>query len=437
MNKFKLDKNQRKDDLIIVRGNKKLSGVIDVSGAKNSVLKLVAASILAHGKCEIHNVPYISDIEIMCKVVKNLGANFKRENNVLYLDTENISNVKASYDLVNKMRASISVLGPLIARFGRAEVAMPGGCKIGSRKIDMHISGLKQMGVEFSVDHGYLIANTRNNLHGANICLRFASVGATENLIMAAVCAKGQTVIDNAACEPEILDLCNFLNEMGANIKGAGTSFITIEGVSLDKLHGVMHSTIGDRIEAGTFLVGGALTGGPLTVKGVDSSFLGNSLSKLRLMGVDVDIKDNEISVYRDINKALQPINLQTLPHPGFPTDLQAQFMLLSCFAEGKSIITENIFENRFMFASEINRMGANVCIDKHFAIVDGPVKLQGAPVSSTDLRAGASLVLAGIMAEGETMITHVGHIDRGYEFFCQKLQSLGADVKRIRITDF
>lgn len=422
----------RKDDIIIVKGNKTLCGTVRVSGAKNSSLKLIAASILAGDKCVIENTPQISDIKIMRKVLESLGADSSHENHILTIDTKNVDKFEASYELVSQMRASIAVLGPLIARFGEAKVAMPGGCQIGARKIDMHLMGLRKLGVHFEMDHGYLHASIPSGLNGTHIRLDFASVGATENILMAAVCAKGKTVIDNAACEPEIADLCNFLNEMGACVKGAGTSIIEIEGKDISDFHGCTHYTVGDRIEAGTFLVGGAATGGPLTVEGVDPSFLKTALRKLSGMGVDVSCTSNAISVKRDVNVPLKAVEIQTLPHPGFPTDLQAQFMLLACFADGKSIITENVFENRFMFAAEIMRMGARVRLREHHAIVEGLSNLQGAPVSSTDLRAGASLVLAGIMADGETHVSKVGHIDRGYEFFVDKLKSLGADVKRV-----
>ena len=421
----------KKDDIIVVEGNQTLTGTVKVSGAKNSALKLIAASILAQGKCVIQNVPDISDIDIMCKVLESLGASIKRSGHKLDIDTKTINSVEASYDLVSQMRASIAVLGPLVARFGEAKVAMPGGWQIGARKIDMHLMGLRQMGVKFDVKHGYLKASVPKGLHGANIRLDFASVGATENILMASVCAEGRTFIDNAAREPEIVDLCNFLNEMGAKISGAGTSVIEIEGVDPASFKGCTHKTCGDRIEAGTYLVGGAATGGPLTVEGIDPSYLKTAIRKLRDMGVEVEVGEDFITVKRDVSKPLRPVQVQTLPHPGFPTDLQAQFMLLACYADGISIITENVFENRFMFASEIMRMGANIRLEEHHAVVEGPVSLQGAPVTSTDLRAGASLVLAGIMAQGTTTVTEVGHIDRGYEDFVSKLCHLGAKIER------
>ena len=306
---------------------------------------------------------------------------------------------------------------------------MPGGCQIGARKIDMHLVGLEAIGVEFSIDHGFLEASTPNGLHGAHVVLDFPSVGATENLLMAAVAAEGSTVIENAAREPEIVDLANMLVSMGTRVTGAGSDIIEVEGVPLSSLHPCEHTTVGDRIEAGTFLAGGALTGGPVTVHGIDPSYLRVALMKLRAMGCDVETGDDWITVGR--TRPLAPIDLQTLPHPGFPTDLQAQFMLLAAFADGMSVITENVFENRFMFASELMRMGADIAIEDHHALVRGVDVLQGADVSSTDLRAGAALVLAGIAGEGETRVHNIGHIDRGYEDYVGKLRALGADVVR------
>ena len=395
------------EEIIIVQGNNTLAGDVAVSGAKNSALKLIAAALLGRGETTIHNVPLISDISIMSDVLRCLGARVERDGHTLTVDTSAVDKHETPYELVSKMRASISVLGPLVGRFGCARVAMPGGCQIGARKIDMHLVGLEAIGVEFSID----------------------SVGATENLLMAAVAAEGSTVIENAAREPEIVDLANMLVSMGARVTGAGSDIIEVEGVPLSSLHPCEHTTVGDRIEAGTFLAGGALTGGPVTVHGIDPSYLRVALMKLRAMGCDVETGDDWITVGR--TRPLAPIDLQTLPHPGFPTDLQAQFMLLAAFADGMSVITENVFENRFMFASELMRMGADIAIEDHHALVRGVDVLQGADVSSTDLRAGAALVLAGIAGEGETRVHNIGHIDRGYEDYVGKLRALGADVVR------
>ncbi len=417
-------------EIIVVHGNNTLSGEVTVAGAKNSALKLLAASILGQGVSTIRNVPMISDIRIMSDVLRCLGATVEREGHTLAIDTTNVDKCETPYELVSKMRASISVLGPLIARFGQARVAMPGGCQIGERKIDMHLVGLHALGVEFSVDHGYLEARTPNGLRGAQVFLEFPSVGATENLMMAAIVATGDTVLENAACEPEIADLANMLNSMGADVQGAGTPTIRIRGVGFDTLHPCDHTTVGDRIEAGTFLVGGALTGGPLTVRGIDPSFLRMALMKLTAMGCEVETGEDWITVKRE--RPLVPTDIQTLPHPGFPTDLQAQYMLLAALADGVSVITENVFENRFMFAAELTRMGADISLEDHHALVRGVRGLQGAPVKSTDLRGGAALVLAGIVAEGETKIYKISHIDRGYEDYVGKLCALGADVERV-----
>jgi UDP-N-acetylglucosamine 1-carboxyvinyltransferase len=311
---------------------------------------------------------------------------------------------------------------------------MPGGCQIGARKIDMHLVGLQTLGVHFEVDHGVLNATTPNGLKGAHVVLEFPSVGATENTLMAAVCAQGETIIDNAAREPEIEDLCNMLNAMGAHVSGAGTSSLVVEGVPRESLHPCTHECVGDRIEAGTFLVGGALTGGPVTVRGINPDFLRMAIVKLEEMGATVECGTDWVRASR--KGSLCGTDLQTLPHPGFPTDLQAQFMLLSTLAEGISVVTENVFENRFMFAAEMMRMGADITIEDHHAVVRGVSSLQGAPVKSTDLRAGAALVLAGIVADGRTVVHNIYHIDRGYEDYVGKLTSLGANVKRVSGSD-
>lgn len=418
------------EEIIVARESAHVSGTVQVSGAKNSALKLIAAAILGQGASTIRNVPHITDIDIMIEVLESLGAHVEREGDVVVVDTTDVDKYVTPYELVSKMRASISVLGPLIGRFGRARVAMPGGCKIGARKIDMHLRVLEDLGVEFSNDHGYLNASSPHGLKAADVFLEFPSVGATENMMMASVTVPGITIIDNAAREPEIVDLANMLNEMGAHIEGAGSPTITITGVSLDEMHPCDHTTVGDRIEAGTFLTAGALLGGPVTVEGIDPSFLRMAILKLQEMDCDVTTTETSITVAR--TNPLRAADIQTLPHPGFPTDLQAQFLLLNALAEGNSVISENIFENRFMFASELIRMGADVTIDAHHALIQGVDQLQGAPVSSPDLRGGAALVIAGLAAEGETEIHDIYHIDRGYEDYVGKLQSLGADVERV-----
>lgn len=416
-------------EVIVVRGNNTLEGEVQASGAKNSALKLMAAALLGQGASVIRNVPDISDIAVMSEVLERLGATVVRDGHAMSVDTSDVDKFDTPYELVSKMRASISVLGPLIGRFGKAMVAMPGGCQIGARKIDMHLVGLESLGVEFEVDHGTLIASTPHGLHGANVTLEFPSVGATENMLMAAVVAEGDTVIENAAREPEIADLCEMLNAMGARIEGHGSSSIRVEGVPLGDMHPCEHTTVGDRVESGTFLVGGAVTGGPVTVRGINPDFLRMAIVKLQAMGCDVECGDDWITVSR--KGPLKPADIQTLPHPGFPTDLQAQFMLLASLADGMSIITENVFENRFMFAAELMRLGADIVLEDHHAFIRGVKGLEGAPVSSTDLRAGATLVLAGIVADGHTVVHDIHHIDRGYENYCEKLQALGADVER------
>lgn len=421
------------EEVIVTRGCAHLSGTVRVSGAKNSALKLIAASLLGQGKTVLHNVPNISDIDIMIEVLRSLGAVVERDDHSVAIDTSFATGFETPYELVSKMRASISILGPLIARFGKARVAMPGGCKIGARKIDIHLSVLEALGVSFVNDHGYLYASTPNGLRATKVFLDFPSVGATENMLMASVVAKGTTVIDNAAREPEIVDLANMLNEMGALVQGAGTSTIVVHGVSLEDMHPCEHWVVGDRIEAGTYLTAGALLGGPVTVEGIDPDFLRTVMMKFEEMGVDVSTTEDSITVSR--TQPLRATDIQTLPHPGFPTDLQAQFSLLAAFADGCSVVSENIFENRFMFAAELNRMGSDITLEGHHALIRGVEGLQGAPVSSPDLRGGAALVIAGLAAEGETQIHDIHHIDRGYEDYVGKLRSLGATVERITVS--
>lgn len=415
-------------DVIKVEGGYPLGGEVVVEGAKNSALKLMAATIMAPGVTTLTNVPNISDVHIMGKVLKRLGATVEVDNeHTLEIDTSSVDKWKTPYELVDKMRASTAVLGPLIARFGHAIVAMPGGCNIGARKIDMHILGLEALGVKFEIDHGYIHATAPEGVIGADVTLEFASVGATENLMMASVHAKGTTTIENAAREPEIVDLANLLNQMGANVRGAGSPIIEVEGVG--DLHPVEHRVVGDRIEAGTFLAMGALCGQPIRVSGFDPVHLGLVLKKFELMGIDVKREDHGCVVSR--TGAIKPVDIQTLPFPGFPTDMQAQAMCLLSVADGECIVTENVFENRFMFAGELIRMGADVRIEGHHAIVRGVPHLSGAEVRSPDLRGGASLVMAGLVADGITTVSDVYHIDRGYEHFTEKLQSLGAHVER------
>lgn len=412
----------------IIRGAKKLNGRVRASGAKNAVLKLMAASILARGKTVVRNAPKIKDVFIMAHVLERLGANvdLSQEGSVV-IDTTDVLNGEAPYELVKQMRASIIVLGPLLARLQRAKVAMPGGCNIGSRKIDMHIQGLKKLGARFRVGHGYIQAQT-DGLKGALLPLDFPSVGATENLLMAAVLAEGTTVIENAAREPEVVDLANFLQRMGAKIEGAGTTTIEIEGVS--ELNPVEYTVIPDRIEAGTFLVAGAITRGDVTVEGARPEHLELVLSKLEEAGIDVEQGDDFIRV--SLGRRPRAVDIATLPYPGFPTDMQPQMVALLSLAKGTSIATENVFENRFIFMDELNRMGSDIRTDGHHAIVKGVRELTGAPVRVRDLRGGAALILAGLAAEGITEVGDIFHVDRGYEKFEEKLVSLGADITRV-----
>ena len=420
-------------DVIRVEGGHSVTGTVRVEGAKNSALKLMAATIMAPGVTTLTNVPNIADVHVMGKVLKNIGARIEVVNeHELKIDTSDVDSWETPYHLVAQMRASTAVLGPLLSRFGHAVVAMPGGCNIGARKIDMHILGLEALGVEFKVDHGNIYASAPHGLVGDTVTLSFASVGATENLMMASVFAKGTTTIDNAAREPEIVDLANLLNEMGAKVRGAGSPVIEVEGVS--ELHPVTHEVVGDRIEAGTFLAVGALTGEPVRVTGFAPSHLGLVLKKFEQMGATVERGARECSVWRD--RPLLPTDIQTLPFPGFPTDMQAQTMCLLALAQGSCIITENVFENRFMFASELSRMGANIVIEGHHAIVHGVEGFSGAEVRSPDLRGGAALVMAGLVADGVTTVSDIHHIDRGYEGFVEKLASLGAKIERATVPD-
>ncbi|MBN1192419.1 MAG: UDP-N-acetylglucosamine 1-carboxyvinyltransferase [Coriobacteriia bacterium] len=410
---------------IVVMGRRPLSGTVKVGGAKNSALKLMAAALLAPGKSVIRNVPDISDVGVMADVLEHLGARVTREDHSVAVDATNIASLEAPYELVAQMRASIVVLGPLVARFGSAHVAMPGGCNIGSRKIDMHLLGLQHLGAVITFEHGFINASAPDGLKGAQVILDFPSVGATENLLMASVLAEGTTVIENAAREPEIGDLVDMLVSMGARIEGRDTSTLEIRGVR--SLSPVEHTTVGDRIEAGTYLVAGALGGGPVTVVGFDPAHLEMLLAKMSAAGCDIEPLPDGATVRRE--GPITPVDISTLPYPGFPTDMQPQFMALMALAEGNSVITENVYESRFMFADELKRMGADIDIEGHRALVRGVGALQGAPVRSPDLRGGATLVLAGLVAEGQTVVGDVHHIMRGYEDLTGKLASLGADI--------
>jgi UDP-N-acetylglucosamine 1-carboxyvinyltransferase len=414
-------------DRLLITGGRRLSGRIDVGGAKNSALKVMAAALLAEGRTELRNVPDIADCRTMTEVLGRLGAAVERRDGALLIDASGPLERETPYELVRRMRASILVLGPLLARTGRARVAMPGGCNIGRRKIDLHIRGLERMGAEFSYDHGYLVAEAPARLRGAILSLDFPSVGATENLLMAAVAAAGTTVIENAAREPELQDLADFLVAMGARIEGVGTPTIEIEGV--DSFTPTTHTVIPDRIEAGTFALAACVTRGDVILGGARPDHLDLVLAKLDEAGARVSVEETGVRVAMD--ERPRAVDLVTLPYPGFPTDLQPPMMALLATAEGTSIITENVFESRFMFVDELNRMGADIRTEGHHAVVRGVQRLSSAPVRALDLRAGAALILAALGADGVTEIADVGHVDRGYEDIDSKLSALGAEVSR------
>jgi UDP-N-acetylglucosamine 1-carboxyvinyltransferase len=409
-------------------------GVVTLTGAKNSVLKLMAASLLAVGTTTITNVPDILDVEIMAELLRRLGCDVNHDlaAGTVIITVPDAPDHRADYDLVRRMRASICVLGPLVARVGAADVALPGGDNIGSRGLDMHVDGLRQMGAEVTSEHGYLLANAPQRLQGARIWLDFPSVGATETILMAAVLADGETVIDNAAREPEIIDICTMLLAMGAHIDGVGTSTLTVEGV--DSLSPVTHATVPDRIVGGTWAVAAAITGGDITVRRAHAEHLGIALEKLVTAGASVTVLDDGFRVV--MQSRPKAVDIVTLPYPGFPTDLQPQFIALNAISKGAALVTENLFEARFRFVQELARLGADVRTDGHHALVRGRATLSAAPVEATDIRAGAGLVLAGLVAEGQTTVYGVGHIDRGYAGFVPALQSLGAQVVRDEIAD-
>lgn len=421
---------------IIVTGSKRpLEGQVKIEGAKNAVLPLLAATVLAStGKTVLTNVPILSDVFTMNNVVRGLNAqvDFDEEKNTVTVDASMPLSEEAPYKYVNKMRASIVVLGPILARNGHAKVSMPGGCTIGSRPIDLHLKGLEAMGAEITQFAGNIEAKV-DRLKGAHIYMDFPSVGATQNIMMAATLADGVTTIENAAREPEIVDLAMLLNKMGAKVRGAGTETLIITGV--ESLHGVEHAVVQDRIEAGTFMVAAAMTGGNVLVQDAIWEHNRPLLSKMQEMGVQVTEEEEGIRIQSDLNK-LKAVNVKTLPHPGFPTDMQAQFTALMAVAKGESTMVETVFENRFQHLEEMRRMGLNSEILRDTAIITGGQPLQGAEVMSTDLRASAALILTGLVAEGETKVGKLSHLDRGYYQFHQKLASLGADIKRVEEAD-
>lgn len=419
-------------DAFEVEGGTRLVGDVSVTGAKNSALKLMAAALLAPGTTTLLQVPDILDVQVMAELVRRLGCDVTHDPVASRLDitVPQVLGHQADYDLVRQMRASICVLGPLVARCGRADVAVPGGDAIGSRGLDLHLEGLRRLGVEVSAEHGYLVATTNGRIQGAPIWLDFPSVGATENILMAAVLAKGETVIDNAPREPEVADLCNMLLAMGAQIDGIGTSTLEIFGV--DELRPVEHVTVSDRIVAGTWAVAAAITQGFVSVHRANPGHLEMALDKLVTAGANVELTVDGFLVSMDDRP--RSVDVVTLPYPGFPTDLQPQFIALNAVAEGAAMVTENLFDGRFRFVQELRRLGAQIQTDGHHALVRGVTRLSGAPVEATDVRAGAGLVLAGLAADGITTVYDVSHIDRGYSSFVPDLVGLGARVRRIEV---
>ena len=412
---------------LIVSQSPPLSGKVRIDGAKNSVLPIMAASLLAEDICTLEEVPLLEDVYVACEVLKCFGSQATIWNNTITIDSRNTYQGEAPYELIKKMRASFLVMGPLLARLGQVRISLPGGCAIGSRPIDLHLKGFSAMGAEITLGHGYIEAKAKR-LMGSKIYLDFPSVGATENIMMAAALAKGQTIIENAAEEPEIVDLSNFINTMGGNVRGAGTGTIRIEGV--DSLHGTTHTVIPDRIEAGTFMVAAAMTKGNVLLDNVLIDHLKPIEAKLKEAGAIILEEGEGIRVIGP--DTLNPIDIKTLPYPGFPTDMQAQMMAMVAVAPGTSIITETVFENRFMHVNELKRLGARIKIEGRSAIVEGVDKLSGTLVRATDLRAGAALVLAGLVAKGETEIVDIYHIDRGYHGIEEKFKKLGAQIRRV-----
>jgi UDP-N-acetylglucosamine 1-carboxyvinyltransferase len=415
-------------DKIVVAGGKKLSGLVEISGAKNATLPMMAATILAPGPSTLLNVPILKDVSTFSDVLRVLGARVKREGDSLTIDTAGIEHLEAPYELVRTMRASIYVLGPLLARFGRARVSLPGGCALGPRPVNLHLKAMEALGVEVEVQHGYVVARSKR-LRGASIDFDLSSVGATANVMMAASLASGTTVIRNAAREPEIVALGAMLGSMGAAIDGLGTDTVEIQGA--ESLHTVQQRVIPDRIEAGTYMVAAAITGGRVILRGARADHLEAVIGKMKKMGVGIRQEGDDIVVERA--SPLTPVDITTAPYPGFPTDMQAQIMALLGLAQGTSVITETIFPDRFTHVPELQRLGVDVKLDGNVAVINGVEKLSGAPVMASDLRASAALLLAGLVAQGETEILRVYHIDRGYARIEEKLQGLGASIQRVR----
>ncbi|TRO83224.1 UDP-N-acetylglucosamine 1-carboxyvinyltransferase [Trichloromonas acetexigens] len=415
-------------DKLIIKGGRRLTGEVAVSGSKNAALPILFTTILASGRHEIRNVPGLRDINTSIHLLETLGARVEGRSGTIWVDTSGLDQVEATYDLVKTMRASVLVLGPLLARFGRSRVSLPGGCAIGARPIDQHLKGLAAMGADIRLSHGYVEAEAKT-LRGARIHFDLSTVGGTEHLLMTAALAKGETVLENAAREPEIAELAEVLNGMGAKIEGAGTDTIRVLGV--EQLAPMSHRVMPDRIEAGTFMIAAAITGGDVRIRDMRLEHLDALAFKLQDAGVEVFSRDNAVQVRGP--ERIRPVNIKTRPYPGFPTDMQAQFMALMCLADGASVISENIFENRFMHVAELLRFGADILIEGNTATVKGVRRLSGAPVMATDLRASASLVLAGLAADNTTEISRIYHLDRGYERIEEKLKGLGADIERVK----
>ena len=415
-------------DKLIINGGIKLKGEVRISGSKNAALPILVSTILAPGVNVICNVPFLRDINTTIKVLESLGARVEGNGHIVKVDSSDINSHEATYDLVKTMRASVLVLGPLLARFGKARVSLPGGCAIGARPINLHLKGLQALGADIVLEHGYVAAKAKR-LKGARINFDISTVGGTEHLMMAAATARGETVLENAAREPEITDLAQILNLMGAKVEGAGTDTIRIQGVS--ELKPAEYEVMPDRIEAGTFMIAAAITGGDITIRGMKPEHLDALVFKLQDAGVEISNRDNVVRVKGP--RRIKSVNIKTRPYPGFPTDMQAQFMALMCKADGASVISENIFENRFMHVAELLRFGADIVIEGNAATVKGVKKLSGAPVMATDLRASASLILAGLASDNTTELSRIYHLDRGYEAIEKKLAALGADIVRVK----